>query len=58
LKHVVSFTGPVILCFAIGVLLDQRLGTAPWLMFGGLAMGFATGLVSILRLLKEPPSGE
>jgi len=58
LKHVVSFTGPVILCFAVGILLDQRFGTTPWCMFGGLLLGFTTGLVSIFRLLKEPPSGE
>ncbi|MBM3273675.1 MAG: AtpZ/AtpI family protein [Candidatus Sericytochromatia bacterium] len=42
----------------MGILLDQRFGTTPWCMFGGLLLGFTTGLVSIFRLLKEPPSGE
>ncbi|MBM3266477.1 MAG: AtpZ/AtpI family protein [Candidatus Sericytochromatia bacterium] len=56
MKHVVSFTGPVILCFAVGLLLDRRFETAPWFMLGGLVLGFITGLVSILRLLNEPPS--
>ncbi len=58
LKHVVSFSGPVVLCFAIGVLLDRHFETAPWYMLGGIVLGFVTGLMSILRLLKEPPTGE
>ncbi|MBU6427473.1 MAG: AtpZ/AtpI family protein [Cyanobacteria bacterium REEB65] len=56
MKHVVSFSGPVILCLAAGIALDQRFGTTPLLTFGGLVLGFATGLFSVLRSLRQPPA--
>ncbi|MBI6545904.1 MAG: AtpZ/AtpI family protein [Cyanobacteria bacterium NC_groundwater_1444_Ag_S-0.65um_54_12] len=58
LKHVISFSGPVILCLVVGIVLDQRFGTAPWLTLSGMAVGFLTGFLSLLRQLKGPPSDQ
>ncbi len=33
--------------------LDQKLGTAPWLMIIGLLLGAAAGFRSVFRLLRE-----
>ncbi|MEW6509682.1 MAG: AtpZ/AtpI family protein [Bacteroidota bacterium] len=35
--------------FFVGRWLDDALGTAPWLMLAGLAVGVAGGLISFLR---------
>jgi F0F1-type ATP synthase assembly protein I len=32
-----------------GYVLDQRLGTAPWLMLVGLLLGIASGFVNLFR---------
>ena len=36
----------------IGFLLDRWLGTSPWLLLVGIAMGFAAGLRNLSRLMK------
>jgi len=38
---------------AVGYWLDKRFSTAPWLVLGGLGLGFATGLVQLIRLSKR-----
>ena len=37
----------------IGILLDRWLGTAPWLMIVFLALGFAAGLLNVIRAARE-----
>jgi len=39
----------VLLAFAVGYWLDKKFGTAPWLMLGCSAAGFAAGLYSVIR---------
>lgn len=36
----------------IGFLLDKWLGTSPWLILAGIAIGFAAGLRNLARTLK------
>jgi len=43
----------VILMFFLGNWLDGKLGTAPWLMFTGLAVGFAAGFFAFLRAVQK-----
>jgi ATP synthase protein I len=39
----------------IGWLLDRWLGTKPWLMLVMLFLGFAVGVMNVLRISKTPP---
>ena len=47
----------------VGVLLDQWLGTVPWIMVGGVLLGFVGGLIHMMAILskmdrsdrREPP---
>jgi hypothetical protein len=39
----------------LGYWADGRFGTAPWLSVTGAILGFAVGLMHVLRLAKEPP---
>ena len=38
---------------AIGYFLDRWLGTAPWLMVVVLALGFAVGMMNVVRTARE-----
>jgi ATP synthase protein I len=40
----------------IGWLLDRWLGTKPWLMLVMLFLGFAVGVMNVLRISKTPPA--
>lgn len=42
----------VIACLWFGNWLDEKLGTAPWLMFLGLILGSAAGFWNLIRLLQ------
>ncbi|MEB3299438.1 MAG: AtpZ/AtpI family protein [Candidatus Sericytochromatia bacterium] len=57
MKHIVTFSGPVIMCLVVGLLLDRKLDTLPWFTLGGVVLGFVSGFVAMLRLLGEPPAG-
>ncbi len=39
----------VVVCFFLGRWLDGMLGTAPWLMIAGLALGIVGGMLSFFR---------
>ncbi|MEN6451120.1 MAG: AtpZ/AtpI family protein [Thermoguttaceae bacterium] len=39
----------------LGYWLDRRLGTGLVLLLVGVAIGFATGILSLIRLTREPP---
>lgn len=41
----------------VGWLLDRWLGTKPWLMLVMLFLGFAVGIVNVLRISNTPPNG-
>ena len=36
-----------------GVWADGRLGTKPWLMLGGFALGLAVGMVQLMQIVRE-----
>lgn len=44
-----AFAFSVLIGVGGGVLLDRWLGTSPWLMFVGLALGFAGGVSNLVR---------
>jgi len=48
----IEFILAVLLPGAAGWWLDRRFGTVPWLMLVGGLLGFATGLVMLLRSIK------
>lgn len=37
----------------IGNYADKKLGTSPWLLLTGLALGFFGGLVNLIRIIKR-----
>ena len=41
--------------FVIGFALDRWLGTKPWLMLVMLFLGFAVGVMNVIRISKTPP---
>jgi len=43
----------VLLGVAIGYWADQRFGTTPWLTLVGVFVGFAAGIIEMLRMLRE-----
>jgi len=49
----IQLAAAVILMLLLGRWLDGRLGTAPWLMLAGLAIGFAAGFYSFLRSVQK-----
>lgn len=53
----VEFIAAVGLCVAAGWWLDRRLGTSPWFMLGGLALGFAAGLYRLIGVVRPPKDG-
>ena len=44
-----SFVLAIFLGAWLGWVLDQRLGTKPWLSLGGFAMGMAAGVLNVYR---------
>jgi hypothetical protein len=48
-----SFIMPVILLSVGGYFLDQKLHTSPWLAFGGVVVGFVTGIVALMRVMRK-----
>jgi F0F1-type ATP synthase assembly protein I len=43
----------VILMLFLGMWIDGKLGTAPWMMLAGLAVGFAAGFYSFMRAVRK-----
>jgi F0F1-type ATP synthase assembly protein I len=43
----------VVLCVLLGRWLDGKLGTEPWLMIAGIALGLAAGFNSVLRSVRR-----
>ena len=43
----------VVLCILLGLWLDAKLETRPWLMLAGLGLGLAAGFRSLLRNLRR-----
>jgi len=41
----------------VGWMLDRWLGTKPWLMLVMLFLGFAVGVMNVLRIANKPPGG-
>ena len=52
-----ELTGAVLAGFWIGYQLDKRLGTAPWLMLGGAAVGVAGGFYLAWQELSRDGEG-
>jgi F0F1-type ATP synthase assembly protein I len=47
-----TFAFSVLVGFAIGYVLDRLLHTSPWLMLTFIVLGFASGIVSIVRAVR------
>ena len=45
--------GAILLLGAIGFLADRYLGTSPWCLLGGLAVGVVVGFYQLSRVLKR-----
>jgi F0F1-type ATP synthase assembly protein I len=48
-----SFVLAIVIGIAIGLWLDAKLGTRPWLFFVFLSLGFAAGVVNIYRATRR-----
>jgi ATP synthase protein I len=48
-----EFVAAVLLLSAAGFGLDRWLGTSPWLLLGGMVLGFVVGLVMMIRSAKK-----
>jgi F0F1-type ATP synthase assembly protein I len=48
-----SFVIAIALGAGAGLWLDRKLGTAPWLFFVFLSLGFAAGVVNIYRATRQ-----
>lgn len=57
----VEAVGAILVAAGIGFWLDQRFGSAPGFLLGGLAVGFAAFVLRLMRmrrLLEAPPDGD
>lgn len=50
-----QFAGAILLFLFLGRWLDERLGTEPWLLLGGVLVGSVAGFVSLYRQLVIGP---
>ena len=48
-----GIVGAVLVLGALGFFLDRVLGSAPWLMLGGLFLGLAIGFYSLKRFITR-----
>jgi ATP synthase protein I len=48
-----SFVLALVLGFGGGLMLDNWLGTKPWLMFIGFFLGLAAGVLNVYRVMRE-----
>jgi len=48
-----SFAFAVVIGVAVGLWLDSKLGTAPWLFFVFLSLGFAAVVVNVVRATRR-----
>ena len=48
-----SFVFAVVIGVAIGLWLDGKLGTSPWFFFAFLSLGFAAGVLNLVRATRQ-----
>lgn len=48
-----EFLAAICLCGAVGWWLDRRTNTFPWLTLAGAAVGFAAGLMLLIRAARD-----
>lgn len=48
-----SFVIAIVIGVAVGLWLDRKFGTAPWLFFVFLSLGFAAGVVNVVRATRS-----
>jgi F0F1-type ATP synthase assembly protein I len=48
-----GLVGAILLLGGAGLLLDDYLGTKPWLLLAGLVVGVCIGLYMVIRVLKR-----
>ncbi|MDQ0313944.1 AtpZ/AtpI family protein [Amorphus orientalis] len=61
LKLSSEFVGGIVVGAGLGWLLDEWLGTTPWGLIGFLMLGFAAGVLNVLRsagLIQTPEPGK
>ncbi len=45
----IEFAGIVVACILIGLWLDSRFGTKPWILLGLMLLGMAGGMIRLIR---------
>ncbi|MEJ7711745.1 MAG: AtpZ/AtpI family protein [Pyrinomonadaceae bacterium] len=50
---VFSIFASTIACMGLGYLLDRWLGTAPWILVGGIVVGAAVGFYQFVKLISK-----
>ena len=53
LKYASEFAGAIIVAAGLGYFLDQFAGISPWGLLGGLALGTAAGMYSIVQSARR-----
>lgn len=49
----IEFIAAILLCGGIGWWLDGRWNTSPWLLLVGMALGFAVGMWSMIKMARR-----
>ncbi len=53
LKAVTELLVGIVVCMGLGWMADKYFGTAPWIMLALMPLGFAAGVVNVMRLSKS-----
>lgn len=57
-KYATEFSAAVLVGAALGYGADKFLGTAPWGLLVGLILGFAAGVMNVIRAAKQGMTGD
>lgn len=57
-KYATEFSAAVLVGAALGYGADNFLGTAPWGLLVGLILGFAAGVMNVIRAAKDGMTGD
>jgi ATP synthase protein I len=53
LRAVTELLVGIVVCMGLGWMADKYFGTAPWIMLALMPLGFAAGVVNVMRLSKS-----
>jgi ATP synthase protein I len=58
MRVIIELVVAVAVCMGIGWIADRYFGTAPWIMLAMMPLGFAAGVVNVMRLSKTKQADE